>query len=113
MKLKPTPASSLIFFLLASGAAWAWPIRAVAKELPDHARELKAQLVQQVMPYWFDTAQDPQYGGYLLADDLKGRGTATQKQIVTQSRMVWGFSHAHLHGLGDGKRNYLKAAEQG
>ncbi|MBI2926673.1 MAG: AGE family epimerase/isomerase [Verrucomicrobia bacterium] len=86
---------------------------AVAKDLPDYAREFKAELIEKVMPYWFDTAVDWERGGYLLADDLKGKGEARDKQLVTQSRMVWGFSHAHLHGLGDGKRDYVKAARNG
>ncbi|HVV69953.1 MAG TPA: AGE family epimerase/isomerase, partial [Verrucomicrobiae bacterium] len=38
---------------------------------------------------------------------------ATEKQLVTQSRMIWGFSHAHLKKFDDPKRDYLKAAEQG
>ncbi len=84
-----------------------------AKELSEYARDFKQQLTQKILPYWYDTAQDQARGGYLLADDLKGRGTATDKQLVTQSRMVWGFSHAHLKGFSDANRNYLKAAEQG
>jgi cellobiose epimerase len=78
------------------------------------AREMKTQLAEKILPYWFDTAQDTNRGGYLLADDaVKGRGTAVEKHIVTQSRMIWGFSHAHLAGFSDTNRNYLKAAEQG
>lgn len=44
---------------------------------------------------------DDRYGGYVLSLD--------EKQLATQSRMVWAFSHAHLSGLGD----YLGAAERG
>src|SRR5437867_2214959 len=85
----------------------------MAADKSDYARQFRAQLVQKVMPYWCDTAIDGQRGGYLLADDLKGRGEARDKQLVTQSRMVWGFSHAHLHKLGDGQHDYLKAAQNG
>ena len=75
---------------------------------------MRQQLVEKIMPYWYDTAVDKRYGGYLLADDtVRGIGQATEKQLVTQARMVWGFSHAHLKGLGDGKRDYLGAAKQG
>jgi mannobiose 2-epimerase len=81
--------------------------------LAERAREWRAQLGSQILPYWFDTAQDTNAGGYLLADDLKGRGTAKEKQLVTQTRMIWGFAHAHLKGYSDTQRNYLKAAEQG
>jgi len=85
-----------------------------AKDRSDYARELKLQLIQKILPYWYDTAIDRQYGGYLLSDDAaKKAPPATEKQLVTQSRMIWGFSHAHLKGLSEGKRDYLKAAEQG
>jgi mannobiose 2-epimerase len=85
-----------------------------AKDRADDAREMRAQLVGKVMPYWYDTAIDRQHGGYLLSDDAEKKAPpATEKQLVTQSRMIWGFSHAHLKGLSDGRRNYLQAAEQG
>ena len=78
------------------------------------AREMKAQLAKKILPYWFDTAQDTHRGGYLLADDaVKGRGTPAEKQIVTQSRMVWAFSLAQIEGYSDTNRNYLSAAAQG
>lgn len=84
-----------------------------AKSLADHASDLKTELAAKVMPYWFDTAQDKEHGGYLLADDAQGRGVAREKQLVSQSRMIWGFAHAHLKGLSTAERNYLSAAEQG
>jgi mannobiose 2-epimerase len=78
------------------------------------ALEMKSQLAEKILPYWFDTAQDTNHGGYLLADDaVRGRGEPAEKQIVTQSRMVWAFSRAHLEGYSDAKRNYLQAATQG
>ena len=85
-----------------------------AKDQAEFAQELRQQLIQKILPYWYDTAIDHDHGGYLLSDDAaKKAPPATEKQIVTQSRMVWGFSHAHLKGLEDGRRNYLQAAEQG
>jgi mannobiose 2-epimerase len=84
-----------------------------ASALSDHAEEFRHQLIERVLPYWHDTAQDKDRGGYLLADDLKGRGEAREKQLVSQTRMIWGFAHAHLHKLGDGQRDYLEAARQG
>ena len=78
------------------------------------AREMRTQLAEKILPYWFDTAQDTRHGGYLLDDDaVKGRGTPTEKQIVTQSRMVWAFSLAQIEGYSDTNRNYLQAAAQG
>ena len=85
-----------------------------AEDFSASAREMKIQLAEKVLPYWFDTAQDTERGGYLLADDaVKGRGVATEKQIVSQCRVIWTFSHAHIEGYSDTKRNYLKAAKQG
>jgi mannobiose 2-epimerase len=85
-----------------------------AKDRPEYAREFKTQLADKIMPYWYDTTIDQTHGGYLLADDaVKKLPPAGEKQLVSQTRMIWGFSHAHLKGLSDGKRNYLKAAEQG
>lgn len=85
-----------------------------AKALADRAREMRAELTTHVLPYWFDTAQDRDRGGYLLADDaVRGRGEAREKQLVGQSRMIWGFAHAHRKGYSTAQRNYLQAAEQG
>jgi cellobiose epimerase len=91
-----------------------WPLFLVASDLGQSARECKRQLAEQIMPYWYDTAVDQQQGGYLLSDDAtKKAPPATEKQLVTQSRMVWGFAHAHRKGLSTPSRHYLKAAEQG
>ena len=85
-----------------------------AMDFSTPAREMKAQLAGKILPYWFDTAQDNQRGGYLLDDDaVKGRSTPSEKQIVTQSRMVWAFSLAQIEGYSDTNRNYLQAAAQG
>lgn len=84
-----------------------------AEPLAAPAREFRAQLANRILPYWLDTTIDRTNGGYLLADDLAGRRVATEKQLVTQARMVWGFSHAHLHGFSTGERDYLQAARGG
>jgi mannobiose 2-epimerase len=50
----------------------------------------------------------------VLSDDAaRPASPASEKQIVTQARMVWGFSHAHRKGFSDAKRNYLNAAQNG
>ena len=105
---------NLFSLLLCWIALCSAPLASAAKEPVEYAREFHAQLVQKILPYWYDTAIDKQNGGYILSDDAaKKLPPATEKQLVTQSRMIWGFSHAHLKHLGDGKRDYLKAAEQG
>jgi mannobiose 2-epimerase len=86
----------------------------LAKTKLEYAHEFETQLTSKILPYWYDTAIDRQYGGYLLSDDAARQAPpATEKQLVTQSRMVWGFSHAYRKGLSDTKRNYLQAAEKG
>ncbi|HWQ92242.1 MAG TPA: AGE family epimerase/isomerase, partial [Clostridia bacterium] len=92
-------------------------LAATASEAADRTAQaglIKKQLVEQIMPYWQDTAVDREHGGFVLADDGTGQpGRATEKQLVTQARMIWGFSHAHRKGLGEGKRDYLADAAQG
>jgi cellobiose epimerase len=82
------------------------------RHLSQHAKEYRAQLVGKILPYWLQTI-DPNHGGFLLSDDaVKGRSTPKEKQLVSQARMVWGFSHAHLHGF-DNESKCLNAAENG
>jgi mannobiose 2-epimerase len=83
------------------------------KDLSEHALDFRRQIAGRILPYWYDTARDSTQGGYLLADDVNKRRIATDKQLVTQSRMLWGFSHAHRKGFSDASRNYLTAAEGG
>lgn len=88
-------------------------------------RVTRRRLPTSVLPYWFDHSRDDRHGGFLLPDDVvRGvlrragrrllRGplpAAAHKQLVTQARLVWLFSHAHVHGLDDGR--YLDAARRG
>src|SRR5438046_10580026 len=72
---------------------------------------MREDLTERILPYWYDTTLDKTNGGYVLADDVEGRRAATEKQLVTQSRLIWTFSRVHLKGYSAEKRNYLKAAE--
>ena len=73
--------------------------------LTSAAQQLDQQLRNQVMPYWYDTSIDRRHGGYVLEQG--------SKQLVSQTRMVWGFAHAHRHGYSTAQRDYLAAARQG
>jgi mannobiose 2-epimerase len=106
-------ARAAVVLLLAWSCAPAALEAAPGDDLGSHAQRLKSQLRNQIMPYWFDTTVDRDRGGYLLADDLNGRGQASEKQLVTQTRMLWSFSHVHRRGLRDPQRDYLHAATQG
>jgi mannobiose 2-epimerase len=68
--------------------------------LEAQAARMAGQLCTKALPWWSERV-DARHGGYLLSPD--------EKQLATQSRMAWAFSHAHRKGLGD----YLGAAEQG
>ena len=82
------------------------------KSLSEHAKDYRAQLILKILPYSLKTI-DPSHGGFLLSDDaVKGRSAPKEKQLATQARMVWAFSHAHLHEL-DNEGQCLKAAENG
>src|SRR6266498_3092205 len=86
---------------------------AAARELPNYAADMREDLGDKILPYWHDTTLDRTNGGYVLADDVEGRRAATEKQLVTQSRLIWTFSRVHQKGYTDDRRNYLKAAEHG
>ncbi len=104
-------ASLLLAFTLQLTAAT--PPPGTKERFTGWARRMKSDLQTKVFPYWYDTAVDRTNGGFILADSNLGRGTATDKLLVTQARMVWGFSHAQIKGLGDPQRDYLEAARQG
>jgi len=86
---------------------------ASAKTFKDRARDFRVQLRTKILPYWHDMGLDSTNGGYVLADDGRGGRTAREKQLVSQARMLWTFSHVHLKGYSDKQHNYLKAAEHG
>ena len=56
--------------------------------------ELEKHLTQGIMPFWTQRAVDPAFGGYLTCFDAEGRllYDDTDKHIVTQTRLIWGFS---------------------
>lgn len=78
------------------------------------AKQIRTDLVERIMPYWHRTGVDRTNGGYILFDDARRTsGEPREKQLVTQARMIWGFSHAHLKKLGTNEVDYLEDAKQG
>ena len=72
---------------------------AAAEPLARHAIAFRAQLAQRVLPWWYDNTIDRKNGGFLLsADATHAVPPGSTKQLVTQARMIWGFSHAVLEG---------------
>lgn len=57
-------------------------------------QEMKETLSGSIIPFWLDRSVDTECGGYLTSFDGQGNFDGNGiKNIVTQSRMVWGFSH--------------------
>jgi mannobiose 2-epimerase len=74
------------------------------------AEAWRSELRDRMMPYWLGSTVDP-LGGYALSDDaVKGRTAPVEKQLVTQARMVWGFSYWHRM---EGGAGYREAARHG
>jgi len=79
-----------------------------ADRLAGQAEAWHAQLSEQMMPAWYDTALDRESGGYLLPE----AGTSN-KLLASQARLMWSFAHAHRTGMRDPQRDYLAAATHG
>ena len=116
MKTRPESLLALglaLLFVASPHLTAATPPPGTKQRFTDWARRMKSDLKDRVFPYWYDTAVDRTNGGYLLADSTTGRETPRDKMLVSQARMLWGFSHAHIKGLHDPQRDYLAAAKQG
>ena len=103
--------------LIFCGEGSSTPPAAVVSPKSRNAREyalaFHKQLGESILPYWHDTTLDSTNGGYVLADDGRGGRVATEKQLVTQARLVWTFSHVHQKGFSREGYDYLRAAEHG
>lgn len=76
--------------------------------------ELNSLLRDSIIPFWLDRSIDSSYGGYLTSFDEDGAATAdTVKNIVTQSRMVWGFSNLREFSKPEDAQRMKEAANQG
>ena len=82
------------------------------------AQEWEALLRERMLPYWH--AMVSARGGYQVSDPgdrswraqlksmIKGSQNESVRGLVSQARLIWVFSHAHLLGY-----DYLKAAQHG
>lgn len=72
---------------------------------------IKENLEQGILPFWISNGLDKKYGGYILNFDEKGAPVGdTEKMLVTQSRMIWGFS---AMARAYKNKEYLRYAAQG
>lgn len=76
--------------------------------------EMLALLKDKMIPFWLDRCVDDLYGGYLTDFDENGNyGGNGTKYLVTQSRMVWGFSNLLEFARLEDQQRMKKAAAQG
>ena len=77
-------------------------------------REILTCLRDKVIPFWLDRSVDEEYGGYLTCFDADGNYTGNgTKYIVTQGRMVWGFSNLREFARPEDLERMERAARQG
>uniref|UniRef100_UPI00321680E2 AGE family epimerase/isomerase n=1 Tax=uncultured Draconibacterium sp. TaxID=1573823 RepID=UPI00321680E2 len=83
-------------------------------ETPDFkklAEQYKAELLNNVVPFWLHNSQDKDFGGFFTCLDRKGEVFDTDKFIWLQGREVWLFSM--LYNQVEQKQEWLDAAIQG
>ena len=91
------------------------------------AVEWDALLRDRMLPYWYNTTVNPR-GGYRIYDPgdrswraqirslIKSKDQIQNESlrgVISQARLIWVFSHAHLLGYSTPEHDYLKAAEHG
>lgn len=76
--------------------------------------ELEKTISEYIIPFWLERSVDEKYGGYITSFDENGKFDGDDvKNIVTQSRMVWGFSHLVPYARFCDKEKMKSAAEEG
>lgn len=76
--------------------------------------EILSVLRDKVIPFWLERGIDRVHGGYLTDFDQNGlEGVNTVKYIVTQSRMLWGFSRLAKFAKPEDRPRMEEAAHQG
>jgi mannobiose 2-epimerase len=76
--------------------------------------EMRAILSDKMIPFWLDRSVDDVHGGYLTSFDERGLFDGDdRKYIVTQSRMLWGFSALVDFARPEDRARMEEAARQG
>ncbi|MCK9287458.1 MAG: AGE family epimerase/isomerase [Sphaerochaetaceae bacterium] len=84
------------------------------KTLLDYRNEMLVTIRDHIIPFWLDNGIDEEYGGYLTSFDENGIYDGNGiKNIVTQSRMVWGLSYLLPFAKEEDKPKMKAAAHQG
>lgn len=84
-------------------------MRSKAKKCRD---QIEAHLTKGIIPFWLNNSIDKRYGGYITSFDVDGnfQNNLSDKYLVTQTRMIWGFSRFYRHYK---DKALLEAANQG
>ncbi len=87
--------------------------KARLERLTETRKDIWEHFSQGIVPFWSERGVDQEYGGYLTNFDERGEwlSAETDKYIVTQTRMIWGFSV--FHQVFPDEQFYLEAARQG
>ncbi len=76
--------------------------------------EMQDILQNKMIPFWLHNSIDAEYGGYLTSFNENGELIESdEKYIVTQARMLWGFSYLSNFCQPQHKPEMIKAAKQG
>jgi len=77
-------------------------------------QEIQTTLAEKVIPFWLERSVDEQFGGYITSFDENGvfDGNGV-KYMVTQSRMLWGFSYLAPFARPEDRPKMKAAADQG
>lgn len=80
-------------------------------DLKNLAQQYKAELLNNVVPFWEKNSKDEQSGGYFTCLDRQGNVFDTDKFIWLQGRQVWMFST--LYNNVEQRPEWLEMAEHG
>jgi mannobiose 2-epimerase len=81
-------------------------------KLKNVQEEMKSHLENGIIPFWIKNGVDKEFGGYQTNFDENGKACDdTDKYIVTQTRMIWGFSR--LYRTYPANKALLEGAKQG
>lgn len=75
------------------------------------AQQYKAELLDNVVPFWLNFSQDKEFGGYFTCLERDGQVYDTDKFIWLQGRQVWFF--AMLYNNVEKRPEWLECAVQG
>ena len=79
--------------------------------LEEFAERYRLDLIERVVPFWFEHSPDRECGGYFTCLDRDGTVYDTRKYMWLQGREVWMFSR--LYSEVEERQDYLDAAELG